>query len=1001
MILTKTLTKKILEQIIKECFLKFGTSQCSLLIDSLKFLGFYYATKSGLSIGIEDLKTPEVKKKILDENGFYLQKISQSWYQGKVSDTERFQSIIDHWNLATELLKRKIIHFYKTFDPANSLYIMSFSGARGNMSQVRQLIGMRGLMADQEGNIIDLPIKNNFREGLTSLDYLISAYGARKGVVDTALKTADSGYLTRRLIYVAQDLIIREIDCKTANGILITLNRNFSSKNLIGRYLLSAFQNQDEFKGLINKPIDEESVKHLQATKTNIQLKIRSCLTCTSSFSICQSCYGWDLSKRNLVSLGEAVGIIAAQSIGEPGTQLTMRTFHTGGIFTSELLQQNLAPFSGRLIFPEHLSFKKYRTSHGTLASKAQQEIRLKIISWQGNEKSLIIPFGSFLYKDKPGFIKKGELISEEPSNLATLGSKRLKPVYSPIEGQIGFENLKTRDLGFKNIKVCSDNGILWIYSGKSFNFPFESKTTIKEGKISKKKSFAKLKIVSPFSGFFQMENEEIKLIQKNEKIKIFLKKLSFNKINKTNVKIKVQIICKKNQFIDNFSVISYAYLFSRKNYKIYNLKTFINKQLKNIFFVSNSDIWALSLNQTYKNYNQTKLNAILKYNTKISNNLITKESGRLLKTDGLNLLFQKAYPIFLTRGSLINYSNRNFVYKNQNLASLVNYRQQTEDIVQGLPKIDDLIEARSPKKSALIAFYPSLALKLKESGYKFFNVCFSSLKLKPNFIKKVFSLKKKAIKKKGKNKNDNVQTPDYCVFNINGLILSINDKLNIIEKKIRKKDTFLQNLYKNMSFIDLAQPITDGLINSHYLLESLSLYHRKRSGSFKGSIISLNKFQLILVNSIQAIYDSQGVEISAKHIEIVVRQMTAKAEIIAAKPPFLKGEIVRLSLLIGISKILLKKKRSRKPIFQPILLSSTSSVLNKGGFLAASGFQETKRVLSKAALEGQKDWLRGLKECIISGRLIPAGSAFLNYKHYLDTLYLYKNKPSRDTLKN
>ena len=207
MLLTRTVTKKILENIVHETFTKFGNLSSSSLLDSLKFLGFYYATNAGISINIEDLKTPDVKKTFLTNANSEISKISEDWQQGFVSDTERFQTIIDVWNIVTESLKNRIIDYYQNYDPANNLYIMAFSGARGNMSQVRQLVGMRGLMSDQEGKIIDLPIQTNFREGLSSIDYIISSYGARKGIVDTALKTADSGYLTRRLIYLAQDLV--------------------------------------------------------------------------------------------------------------------------------------------------------------------------------------------------------------------------------------------------------------------------------------------------------------------------------------------------------------------------------------------------------------------------------------------------------------------------------------------------------------------------------------------------------------------------------------------------------------------------------------------------------------------------------------------------------------------------------------------------------------------------------------------------------------------------
>ncbi len=994
MILTRTLTKKILEQIIKESFSKFGSTHSSLLLDSLKFLGFYYATKAGISINIEDLKTPEAKKDILEENSEYIKLISQNWYRGKISDTERFQSIIDQWNSITELLKNKIIDFYQKFDPANNLYIMSFSGARGNMSQVRQLIGMRGLMSDQEGNIIDLPIQNNFREGLSSLDYLISSYGARKGVVDTALKTADSGYLTRRLIYVAQDLVIREVDCKTNQGILVNLKKNASGENLIGRYLLSSIPNYEKFQKLINKPIDEKSLLFLKGEK-NAQLKIRSCLTCESAFSICQKCYGWDLSKRATISLGEAVGIIAAQSIGEPGTQLTMRTFHTGGIFTSELLQQNLAPFSGKLHFPENTQLINCRTNHGLVIAKTQQEVRIKITDWKGKEEILIVPFGSFLYKTESGFVRKGELISEGSSTSLGLSLKRLKPVYSPVEGQIIFKKLETTELGFKKMNICKRNGVLWIHSGKLFNFPFESNILLRGKKISPKNSLGTIKILCPSEGLFQIEKEKIKILQKDKKFEINLANLRFAKTNKNNIKIKISILIKNNQFVDPFTVIGYCYISSKENYKIYKIKKFVEKESLNIFLISESDIWNLTIDEIRKQYKKRKINQILNYNERITGNLICKNSGVLIKKDGLYLTFQKVYPIFLTRGSFINYSTREFIYKGDNLASLVSYRQQTEDIVQGLPKIDDLVEARPPKKSAFLNYYPNVVLKLKPKKNKNLEIVKAESTSIKNTKVRVFSFKNSPMPKSKKGKKDRedcLLIPAYSIVYCKEL--KRNKKKNLISKKLgSRKDFPLQSSYKNMSFVDLAQALTDGLVNSHELLKCLNLYHRKRSGSIKGSIKSLNKFQLILVNSIQAIYTSQGVEISTKHLEIIARQMTSKARIISSTDrfPFFENESVRLSLMLEVGKILKKCQFKVRPSFEPILLSSTSCSLNKSGFLVAAGFQETKRVLTRAALEGHKDWLKGVKECIITGRLIPAGSAFLNYKNYLDTLYLYK----------
>ena len=238
---------------------------------------------------------------------------------------------------------------------------MAFSGARGNLSQVRQLVGMRGLMSDPSGEIMKLPIKKNFREGLTITDYLMSGYGARKGIVDTALKTANSGYLTRRLIDVAQDILIREKDCLTTHTFLLPIRNNDQKKsNLIYDKILGRILNKPIFDPQTNKLIVNANTQITPNLLEKLKEKhihnfyIRSPLTCNLYRAICQKCYGWDLSNENLVDIGEAIGILAGQSIGEPGTQLTMRTFHTGGIFTSEVRQQIINPINGivKFFFP-------------------------------------------------------------------------------------------------------------------------------------------------------------------------------------------------------------------------------------------------------------------------------------------------------------------------------------------------------------------------------------------------------------------------------------------------------------------------------------------------------------------------------------------------------------------------------------------------------------------------------------------------------------------------
>jgi len=346
----KIFSKKELKEVVYTAFTQYGITRTCLLADEIKNLGFNYATKAGISISIEDLKIPPTKKELLLDSNNQIKNSDLSFLRGEINAVERFQKVIDTWNNASETLKTNLVNFFNKTDPLNPIYLMAFSGARGNLSQVRQLVGMRGLMSDPNGQIIDIPIIHNFREGLTITDYIMSAYGARKGVVDTALRTADSGYLTRRLIDVAQDVIIREYDCNTSRSIKIYLKENNSIfvDKILGRTCAESIFSDSLSKPIVSshQSIDELIIENLLQAKIN-SIKIFSPLTCESTRSICQKCYGWDLSNCKLVALGEAIGIIAAQSIGEPGTQLTMRTFHTGGIFTADASRQIIAKQSG------------------------------------------------------------------------------------------------------------------------------------------------------------------------------------------------------------------------------------------------------------------------------------------------------------------------------------------------------------------------------------------------------------------------------------------------------------------------------------------------------------------------------------------------------------------------------------------------------------------------------------------------------------------------------
>lgn len=337
-------TKGVVGKIIDKCIQKHGFEQTVLMLDKIKALGYHYSTKSGITVSIADVQVPAKKVEIIEKADKEVQRITLQYMRGYWSNEERKSRINDIWNQATEDISNALID---NLDEFNNINMMADSGARGSTAQLKQLAGMRGLIANASGETIDIPIKSNYREGLSVLEYFISSRGARKGMADTALRTANSGYLTRRLVDVSQDLIVKEEDCGATKGIVVEDIYNVGNRlesveeRLVGRYLVKPFV----YKGTTIMPTDRlitaEDAKRMVDTGER-KFEVRSVLSCRCVEGVCQKCYGMSLSTGKLVPMGEAVGVIAAQSIGEPGTQLTMRTFHTGGIASTADITQGL-----------------------------------------------------------------------------------------------------------------------------------------------------------------------------------------------------------------------------------------------------------------------------------------------------------------------------------------------------------------------------------------------------------------------------------------------------------------------------------------------------------------------------------------------------------------------------------------------------------------------------------------------------------------------------------
>jgi len=414
-------SRKELARIVERCIKENGAHMTAIVLDKIKELGFKYSTRGAITIGISDMIIPEVKQKFLEETDKKIEMISRQYRRGMITEDERKKAVVNAWNKTTEDVKNALIAGMDKFNP---VFMMSNSGARGNVNQIRQLAGMRGLMADTSGETIEIPIRSNFREGLSVLEYFISTHGARKGLADTALRTADSGYLTRRLVDVSQDVIVREKDCGTDEGItvtdIVTSGETIETleERISGRYAA---------EDIVDPQTNEVLVKHHDLINDDIakkiinvgikKVKIRSVLTCCTRTGVCSKCYGINLATGEECNVGEAVGIIAAQSIGEPGTQLTMRTFHTGGVAGDDITQglprvEEL--FEARK--PKGLAI--ISEISGTVALRETKKKREVVVTNESGEShTYLIPYGSRLKVSDGDIIEAGDELTEGSVN--------------------------------------------------------------------------------------------------------------------------------------------------------------------------------------------------------------------------------------------------------------------------------------------------------------------------------------------------------------------------------------------------------------------------------------------------------------------------------------------------------------------------------------------------------------------------------------------------------
>jgi DNA-directed RNA polymerase subunit beta' len=1223
--INRTIDKGQLKKLIAWAFTNYGTTSAANVADQLKALGFRYATQAGVSISIEDLQVPASKKALLAAAELEIEETASRYVRGEITEVERFQKVIDTWNVANENLKDEVVKNFRSNNPLNSVYMMAFSGARGNISQVRQLVGMRGLMADPQGEIIDLPIKTNFREGLTVTEYIISSYGARKGLVDTALRTADSGYLTRRLVDVSQDVIVRENDCGTTRGIRLRAMKDGEktliklSDRLFGR--VAAEDIVDPKTGEVIVFQNQEISEHLSlaAAKSGVEeVCVRSAFTCESTRAVCQMCYGWSLAHLELVNIGEAVGIIAAQSIGEPGTQLTMRTFHTGGVFTGEVAEQQRAPYDGTIKYSKKLKVRPMRTRHGEDAFIVESNGDFTLEGAEGKKVYAITQGSTLLMRDGQK-ATQNQLMAEvsitgKTSRKTT--EKATKALNTGLAGEVLFSDLAIEEKkdrqGNTSYVARGEKGRVWVLAGEVYNLPPGAEPTVKnESQVEEGDVLAETRLITEHGGVVRLSEEDSRHSREVEIItasvildQAIVKEESYQgrehyilethggqsfslKASPGTKLINNQVVAEliddtyqtksggiikfagvevakrskgkqgyevvkggtllwipeethevnkdasllmveENQFIeagtevvkDIFSqtagvvevfqkndilreivikpgdlhLVDDPQTAMQKNGTLANPGTeimpgLISTELRYVEYLDSTEGPALllrpveeyqvpdeptvpsqeSVNQEgrsiglravqripYKDGDRVKAidsvellktqlllevdtdapqlaadiefipndkdpgslrlqlvileslvirqdntgdpahsnsrtrllvddgdriepgavvarteilckrpgqirgirqgsevvrrllvvteadcittpcpnptvqaGDLLRSGDEIGEGITTAESGQVLKIEDGNVVFRIGRPYLVSPGALLQIHDADLVQRGDNIALLVFERAKTGDIIQGLPRIEELLEARKPKEMCVLARTTGTAQVTYDSD--------------DNPEVQILG-------------EDGTVDDDYSFNAGQSVIISDGQKLLA------------------------GEALTDGPANPHDILDIYYQTYKESLGVRKAALIGFQKVQEFLMNEVQSVYQSQGVDISDKHIEVIVKQMTSKVRIEdGGDTTRLPGELVELHQVEQINEAM-DITGGAPADYTPVLMGITKASLNTDSFISAASFQETTRVLTEAAIEGKSDWLRGLKENVIIGRLIPAGTGFNAY---------------------
>ncbi len=901
----KILKKKDIAALVDYVYKHSGISGTAEFLDDLKNMGFKYATKTGVSISVDDIKIPEEKEKIVSESKKSVVEIQKQFGAGLLTDQERYNKIIDIWTDANNSIAEALMSLIKKDKHGfNSVYMMADSGARGSAAQIRQLSGMRGLMAKSDGSIIETPITSNFREGLNVLEYFISTHGARKGLADTALKTANAGYLTRKLIDVAQNVKVSMDDCGTHEGVEV-------SDIIVGNELIESLADRVYGRVIAEDVIDPITNEVLLSEGTLIgedeaqiirdagvrSVVMRAPATCKAKKGICAKCYGLNMAENRLVKKGEAVGVIAAQSIGEPGTQLTLRTFHTGGTATAGKEERQVVATKEGFVRYYNLIVHKNRQGNLIVANRRNAGILLvepKIKAVEDGKLSINVTHDeivvSVVGKSKEEYrytLRKGDVAK----------SNELAGVAGKIEGKL-YLPLKDGDSvneGDSIVEIIREG---WSVPAR---IPFASELKVEDGAPIAQKVIANAKGKVKFfilKGDYLEAYDDIKKGYKVEEKGIFAvvvddsnREAARHYISRGSV-----LNVGSNDIVERGDIISAPEKMVQitiAEWDPYSEPVIADED----GVVSFEDI--IPGVTASEQFDELTGDTRLELNEHIS---ASYKPTIVLATKGGEIIRYQLDP-----KSILHVQDGASVSVADVLAKKPKAAITSKDITGGLPRVSELFEARRPKDIALIA---------KIDGTVSFG---KPLRGKERIIITA----------------DSGQSTEQFV-----------DKGKMI-------------LVHSGEYVHAGERLTDGVESSHDILEAMgekALYE-------------------YVVSEVQQVYRRQGVNISDKHIEIIVSQMMRQVRIVeSGDTKFIEADLVSKRRFMEENERVVKLG-GEPAIAEPILVGITRSAVGADSIISAASFQDTTKVLTSASIAGTVDTFENLKENVVIGRLIPVGT--------------------------